>query len=76
MARLPIIDIQYATVYRGDTRVFSDFSLTLQEGEHVAILGPNGAGKSTFLKLLSGEVHPMALDHTRVRLFGEERWNV
>ncbi|MGZ9275238.1 MAG: ATP-binding cassette domain-containing protein, partial [Nitrospira sp.] len=76
MARLPIIDIQYATVYRGDTRVFSDFSLTLQEGEHVAILGPNGAGKSTFLKLLTGEVHPMALDHTWVRLFGEERWNV
>ena len=76
MARLPIIDIQYATVYRGDTRVFSDFSLTLQDGEHLAILGPNGAGKSTFLKLLSGEVHPMALDHTRVRLFGEERWNV
>lgn len=76
MARLPIIDIQYATVYRGDTRVFSDFSLTLQDGEHLAILGPNGAGKSTFLKLLSGEVHPMALDHTRVRLFGEQRWNV
>ena len=76
MARFPIIDIQYATVYRGDTRVFSDFSLTLQEGEHVAILGPNGAGKSTFLKLLTGEVHPMALDHTRVRLFGDERWNV
>jgi iron complex transport system ATP-binding protein len=76
MARLPIIDIQHATVFRGDTRVFSDFSLTLQEGEHVAILGPNGAGKSTFLKLLTGEVHPMALGHTRMRLFGDERWNV
>jgi iron complex transport system ATP-binding protein len=76
MARLPIIDIQHATVCRGDTRVFSDFSLTLQEAEHVAILGPNGAGKSTFLKLLTGEVHPMALEHTRLRLFGEERWNV
>ena len=76
MALPPIIDIQRATVYRGDTRVFTNFSLSLQEGEHVAILGPNGAGKSTFLKLLSGEVHPMTLDHTRVRLFGEERWNV
>ncbi len=76
MALPPIIDIQRATVYRGDTRVFTNFSLSLPEGEHVAILGPNGAGKSTFLKLLSGEVHPMTLDHTRVRLFGEERWNV
>jgi iron complex transport system ATP-binding protein len=73
---LPIIDIHRATVYRSDICVFTDFSLSLQEGEHIAILGPNGAGKSTFLKLLSGEVHPVALDHTRVRLFGEERWSV
>ena len=72
----PILDIQHATVYRGDTCVFTDFSLSLQEGEHVAILGPNGAGKSTFLKLLAGEVHPFPHDETHIRLFGEERWNV
>jgi iron complex transport system ATP-binding protein len=72
----PILDIQHATVYRGDTCVFSDFSFTLREGEHAAILGPNGAGKSTLLKLLSGEVHPMPLDGTRMTLFGEEGWNV
>ena len=72
----PIIDIHRATVYRGNTCVFTDFSLSLQEGEHVAILGPNGAGKSTFLKLLAGEVHPVPNDATRIRLFGEERWNV
>lgn len=72
----PIIDIQRATVYRGDTCVFSEFSLSLRAAEHVAILGPNGAGKSTFLKLLSGEVHPMPFDHTHVRLFGEDHWNV
>ena len=76
MAKPPIIDIQRATVYRGDTPVFTDFSLSIQEGEHVAILGPNGAGKSTLLKILAGEVHPMALDHSKVRLFGEERCNV
>jgi iron complex transport system ATP-binding protein len=72
----PIIDIHHATAYRGDTCVFSDFSFTLREGEHAAILGPNGAGKTTLLKLLSGEVHPMPLDDTRMALFGEERWNV
>mgnify|MGYP003841258869 CR=1 FL=1 len=43
----PILDIQHATVYRGDTCVFSDFSFMLREGEHAAIVGPNGAGKST-----------------------------
>jgi iron complex transport system ATP-binding protein len=72
----PILDIQHATVYRGDTSVFSDFSFALEEGEHAAIIGPNGAGKSTLLKLLSGEVHPLPLDETSIRLFGEERWNV
>ncbi len=72
----PLIEIERATVYRGDTCVFTDFSLSLYEGEHVAILGPNGAGKSTLLKLLAGEVHPLPNDETHIRLFGEERWNV
>jgi iron complex transport system ATP-binding protein len=71
-----ILDIQHATLYRGDTCVFKDFSFTLREGEPTAILGPNGAGKSTLLKLISGEVHPMPLDQTRLLLFGEEGWNV
>ncbi|MBX3301951.1 MAG: ATP-binding cassette domain-containing protein [Nitrospira sp.] len=72
----PILDIQHATVYRGDTCVFSDLSFTLQEGEHAAVLGPNGSGKSTLLKLLSGEVHAMPKIETRMVLFGEECWNV
>ena len=72
----PILDIQHATVYRGDTCVFADFSFALHEGEHAAIVGPNGAGKSTLLKLLAGEVHPVPLDETSIRLFGEEQWNV
>ncbi|MDF0673683.1 MAG: ribonuclease HI [Nitrospira sp.] len=71
-----ILDIEHATVYRGDTCVFSDFSFDLRAGTHAVILGPNGAGKSTLLKLLSGEVHVMARDETRMALFGDERWNV
>ena len=67
----PILDIQHATIYRGDTRVFSDFSFALHEGEHAAIVGPNGAGKSTLLKLLAYEVHPVPLEETSIRLFGE-----
>ncbi len=71
-----ILDIEHATVYRGDACVFSDFSFALRAGEHAAILGPNGAGKSTLLKLLSGEVHVMPRDETRMALLGDERWNV
>lgn len=72
----PFIEIERATVYRGDTCVFHDLSLNIDEGTHAAILGPNGAGKSTFLKLLAGEVHPVPHDETHIRLFGEEQWNV
>jgi iron complex transport system ATP-binding protein len=72
----PIFDIQHATVYREGSCVFSDFSFALYEGEQAAIIGPNGSGKSTLLKLLSGEVHPLPLDETSIRLFSKERWNV
>ena len=72
----PILDIQHATVYRGETCVFSDFSFMLREGEHAVVLGPNGAGKSTLLKLLAGGVHPMPLEESHVRVFGEEGGNV
>jgi iron complex transport system ATP-binding protein len=72
----PFIEIERATVYRGDTCVFHDLSLAIDEGTHAAILGPNGAGKSTFLKLLAGEAHPVPHDETHIRLFGEEQWNV
>ena len=72
----PILEIEKATVYRGDTCVFEDLSFTLQEGVHTAILGPNGSGKSTLLKLLAGEVHPVPNDAMRIRFFGEEQWHV
>ena len=71
-----ILEIQHATVYRGETCVFSDLSFDLREGEHVAMLGPNGSGKSTLLRLLLGDVHAMPKADTRIVLFGETCWNV
>jgi len=40
----------------GDTRreVIDDASITIHDGELIAIVGENGAGKSTFAKLLAG----------------------
>ena len=38
--------------------VVKGFSLTVHQGEFVALLGGNGTGKTTSLKLLAGLIHP------------------
>src|SRR6185295_10555603 len=42
----------------GSVRALKNASLSLREGEVVALLGDNGAGKSTLIKAISG-VHPI-----------------
>lgn len=38
----------------GDTKALNDFSLSVDEGELVAVTGPSGAGKTTLCRLISG----------------------
>lgn len=62
-----------AVALAGQT-VWSDVSVTVQEGEFVAVLGSNGAGKSTLVKAILGLV-PLAAGHASVlgRAPGEAR---
>ena len=76
MAEPPLIDIRNATIWRGTTKVFDGFSLTIEQHERVAILGPNGAGKTTLLKTITRELYPVVADDSWVRILGRERWNV
>ena len=76
MAEPPLIDIRNATIWRGETRVFDDLTLTIERHERVAILGPNGSGKTTLLKTINRELYPVQRDGSWVRILGRERWNV
>lgn len=71
-----LVEIENATVYRGDTRVFDGLSLEIDTGVSTAVLGPNGAGKSTLLQLIAHEVHPVASPTSSVRVLGRSSWNV
>jgi iron complex transport system ATP-binding protein len=72
----PLLSIQNATVFRGQTRVFDRLSLEIPSGRSTAVLGPNGAGKTTLLQLVTRDLYPIWAPDASVRLFGEARWNL
>ena len=46
----------------GKTEIIRGASLSVKQGERVAIIGPNGAGKSTLFNLISGRFHASSGD--------------
>jgi zinc/manganese transport system ATP-binding protein len=51
---LPVVALEQVRIRLGGRTILDDVTLTIDEGEFIAILGPNGAGKSTLLKTLLG----------------------
>lgn len=57
----PIQSIEYRAVgmaYQDDRAVLRDVSLSIKQGETIALVGPSGSGKSTMIKLLAGLYQP------------------
>ncbi|MXQ10198.1 ABC transporter ATP-binding protein [Microvirga makkahensis] len=44
----------------GGLAVSRNISLSMPEGERLALIGPNGAGKTTFVNLVTGQLRPSA----------------
>ena len=60
MARAPLLQLSDVSLTFGGDPVFSGLSLTIQDGDRLALVGRNGSGKSTLLKVMAGLVEPDA----------------
>lgn len=70
--RLDINDLSFRYSVT-DEEIFSNFNLSIEAGESVAIIGPSGQGKTTLAKLLLGLLKPDSgiisingIDHTKL----------
>jgi len=65
-----MLEISKIDVYYGDLQALWDVSLTLGDGEIVALIGSNGAGKSTTLRTVSGLLKPRSgsINYNGIRL--------
>jgi iron complex transport system ATP-binding protein len=55
-----MLSVDKIIVRYGPCEVLRDISVTLREGEIIALLGPNGSGKTTLIKVLNGTLPPAA----------------
>jgi zinc transport system ATP-binding protein len=69
MTAAPVAALDHVSFAYDRDDVVASASLSLAEGEFVALVGPNGSGKSTLLRLLLGLLPPR---EGRVALFGQD----
>jgi len=57
-----VLELKEVSMGFDDDPLFIDASMLLRHGERVGLIGPNGAGKTVLLKLVLGELQPVAGD--------------
>ena len=72
------IEVQNISYGYNETKLFSDFSLTIKRWKKTALVGASGGGKTTLMKLIAGYLHPESgsisvlgnqLDETALRTY-------
>lgn len=72
-----LLEFANVTVFCGTKKVLDSLSITVREGENIAILGPNGAGKSSFIRTILRELYPVAHNNQVIfRIHGQDVWDV
>jgi ATP-binding cassette subfamily F protein 3 len=56
----PLLTLEGAACGYGGRQIIAPVHTAVSPLDRIALLGPNGAGKSTFMKLLAGEIAPLA----------------
>lgn len=74
----PLLEFAHVTVMRGEKKLLDNLSVSIREGEHIAILGPNGSGKSSFIRTVNREYYPVLGTDGRAvfRIRGRDVWDV
>ncbi|HWK26555.1 MAG TPA: ABC-F family ATP-binding cassette domain-containing protein [Solirubrobacter sp.] len=55
-----VLELEGVDAGYGDELVLLDAELVVTRGERVGVVGPNGGGKTTLVRLLAGELAPLA----------------
>lgn len=55
-----LVKIRGLTFFRGQRRIFDGIDLDIPRGKITAIMGPSGTGKTTLLRLMGGQLKPLA----------------
>ena len=56
----PLVQVRGLSFARGERLIFEDIDLDIMRGSVTAIMGPSGTGKTTLLKLIGGQLCPVA----------------
>lgn len=68
---LAALSARHPAARSGTAAALQDLTLSIAEGEHVAVIGPSGAGKTTLLQVMAAALPPSA---GTLRIDGVDPW--